>query len=841
MIVRHGFRYYLIVFAGFLCASGFVFYATDLFQLLTVSNGFTIFICCLLLFGLFISIHRKNVLLPFLSIVFLLLSSLMLFFDGVMQKFYHFGADFGIWFSLLIRLKAPLDLSFETFLLSLLIILAGLFFYVFSAGFNAPFVLITGLCFFVILPGFLLKNLQPNLPFLIPCALGIALLLSLSAKEEKECERLHLPISRRYIAFAGIACLAIICAIAASVLIHSFYPSDKMTSRPFIRSINQVNTLFKPSKKPSSSDSSESSLYDSSTMGLCTFDRTLGGEFIPSGEVIMQVTAPHDLLLKGRIFDKYSTSYWDSQNDSFSLPFELPKDVQYSIINSPDAFLSSAYQNTVPTIYQNSVLSSMFDSFRPSSSNIPFEYCDLILAQYDIVIKVASNNTGTSLFYPDHLVDADFFSTIYYDEDSCLYADEAVPIGKEYQIRSNIFRMDVSGFDNSLLLVEQYLFQNISGNAYSFVHSEKIRADYLETNVPDSVIQYALKITKGYTTPLEKAIALRNHLRNNFQYSLQVPDVPEGVDFVEHFLDTKTGYCTYFASAMCMMARANGIPARYVEGFYVDVPDGGLDTFSTVLVTGKSAHAWCEIYIDGIGWIPFDATPGMGIVPSEITITPTSLPTASPTPVPAETAPEPSESETTPTPTPTPEPAIAQTDPSETGSNLPLESPDTFWNKLLSLLPLVLGLAAIVILLSAPFVCLHLYRKKRYFSIPTSDKLDEIGSPEDVLLFLYRRCLIHLNLADIRILSNESPQDFASRIQSVQISARGCRTGLFSFDIQFISNTYEKMIYGLISPEEDEIILSWQECMKLSSRVRSIHRSAVHYFLNGLSKRLQHK
>ena len=82
-------------------------------------------------------------------------------------------------------------------------------------------------------------------------------------------------------------------------------------------------------------------------------------------------------------------------------------------------------------------------------------------------------------------------------------------------------------------------------------------------------------------------------------------------DFLQYFLENSgEGYSVHYATAATLMFRYYGIPARYVEGYLItpdDVKDAADDT--TVYVTGMRAHAWTEIYRDGVGWIPFEVTP----------------------------------------------------------------------------------------------------------------------------------------------------------------------------------------------------------------------------------------
>ena len=130
----------------------------------------------------------------------------------------------------------------------------------------------------------------------------------------------------------------------------------------------------------------------------------------------------------------------------------------------------------------------------------------------------------------------------------------------------------------------------------------------LPQGIDQRVYQLAQRLTQGLSSPYDKALALQDHLMSGYTYSLEVEYPPQGQDFVSHFLLTsKKGYCSYFASAMAVMARMAGLPARYVEGYLVPAREGG-----TTVVTGKNAHAWVEIYFEGAGWIPFNPTPGSG-------------------------------------------------------------------------------------------------------------------------------------------------------------------------------------------------------------------------------------
>ncbi|MFX4285086.1 transglutaminaseTgpA domain-containing protein [Janibacter sp. G349] len=107
-------------------------------------------------------------------------------------------------------------------------------------------------------------------------------------------------------------------------------------------------------------------------------------------------------------------------------------------------------------------------------------------------------------------------------------------------------------------------------------------------------------------TPLATAQAIQEYLRGSeFTYSLELPDA-QGRDPIVSFLDTKTGYCQQFAVTMTLMARARGIPARVAVGFL----PGSLSTGEERVVRVSDAHAWPELYFEGVGWTRFEPTPG---------------------------------------------------------------------------------------------------------------------------------------------------------------------------------------------------------------------------------------
>ncbi|MCB9726199.1 MAG: DUF3488 domain-containing protein [Spirochaetaceae bacterium] len=132
---------------------------------------------------------------------------------------------------------------------------------------------------------------------------------------------------------------------------------------------------------------------------------------------------------------------------------------------------------------------------------------------------------------------------------------------------------------------------------------------YLELPALDPrVAERAHAIVEGAGSDYEKALRIEQRLRQEGRYTLSPP--PLGDDRqspVEAFvLGDLEGHCEYFASAMVVLARSQGLPARLVNGFAGGVPNelGGF-----VEVTHADAHAWVEVHFEQAGWVRFDPTP----------------------------------------------------------------------------------------------------------------------------------------------------------------------------------------------------------------------------------------
>ncbi|MDI3328752.1 MAG: transglutaminase domain-containing protein [Alicyclobacillaceae bacterium] len=143
-----------------------------------------------------------------------------------------------------------------------------------------------------------------------------------------------------------------------------------------------------------------------------------------------------------------------------------------------------------------------------------------------------------------------------------------------------------------------------------------VRADLqLPPSLPARVRALAREITGGESSVYGKARAIVEYLQAQYRYETRDVPVPRrDQDFVDQFLfESKAGYCDHFSTAMAVLARSAGIPARWVKGFTPGELDAGQPDQAgghRYLIRNSNAHSWVEIWIPGYGWIPFDPTPG---------------------------------------------------------------------------------------------------------------------------------------------------------------------------------------------------------------------------------------
>lgn len=290
----------------------------------------------------------------------------------------------------------------------------------------------------------------------------------------------------------------------------------------------------------------------------------LGGPANPDPSVVMRVESDGPILLRGTIRATYTGYSWvDATPKNRYLYFDIT---------------------------HRSVRDRVFDLHFDS----PDEAFDEVHASVELV------DSGTStLFVPGRMTgfDMDLSNAVYYNSSGEMFMARVAESGDRYRVTA---------------LAPVYNDELTQAVLWGEAEDDGQYANILaaHTQLPEGIERdlYALtmEIVEGAQNPCDKAMAIADYLRRNMHYKLDVDYPPRGRDFTSWFvLESKEGYCSYYASAMAVMGRIAGLPTRYVEGYYARPGADG-----TAALTGMDAHAWAEVYFKGLGWIPFDATNG---------------------------------------------------------------------------------------------------------------------------------------------------------------------------------------------------------------------------------------
>lgn len=514
--------------------------------------------------------------------------------------------------------------------------------------------------------------------------------------------------------------------LAAALFAVLLTPRQQITWEPLVDAADKVRKVFYDYFL----FNDPRAVYTVASDGYQPLGETLGGPADPREDEIMRVTTDSDLLLRGSVKRTYTGSSWVDNT-----------------VNSRYLFIDPTRQNKLSRIFNLDKLGPLEGYVEPDEVSVEFLHA------------------GTStLFVTSRLqsLSIPLDQAAYFNDAGEVFIARPVEPGDGYSFAAYRLTGDLSE-----LTARFDAAARMGDSAYAAIQSEYMN---LPSGLEDEVYWLTMSVVEGIDAPLEKALAIQRYLRANYAYSTDVPYPPQGRDFVSYFLlDQGSGYCTYFASAMAVMARLAGLPSRYAEGYLVRAQADG-----ETIVRGIDAHAWVEIYFEGVGWVSFDPTPGQSDSPEgtggssfEPPATPEPTPTPTPDPNPSEVPPRPDDSlEETPTPEPqagesTPEPEDGSATPTPEPENRPDEgdSPENqpenrrknrawLW-------------ALLILLLLAALVYLSILRAKATRPERMAQKEKDASAR---LMLWYRAILSLLAFESIEPQGGESPVAFAGRV-----------------------------------------------------------------------------
>ncbi len=485
----------------------------------------------------------------------------------------------------------------------------------------------------------------------------------------------------------------------------------------------------------------------------------LGGTAEPTDHPVMQVQTPKRVLLRGAIMNEYTGRIWRNTTGGRRYLYISPR--------------------------WSSLRNQLFDTGLPQGEALSNAS---LLEEQTITIRLLSEN-ASNLFLPQRVRSLNVKGDLvpYFNNASEVFATRDLEAGDTYTVTAPLLMAGDAGLGTIINACASTTDDNYAAVLETYLQ--------LPDHLQQPLYDLAERITQEAETPYEKAFALQNYLSRNFRYTLEVAPQDSTIDFVTNFLlNTKEGYCTYFASAMTVLCRMVGLPARYVEGYQAIPDENGI-----AYVTGLQAHAWTEVYFAGFGWLTFDATPvqsgngnsqnrsqddGSGDAP---TPTPTLDPSASSANQEDEPTPTPPLGENVPTPTPTPTPnptPQAQPTPetnkdTHPNSQEPSEPPHQAGVWLL-LLALVLAAAAGL---------------RIYWTQP-AQLLKKAKDPTGSFMVWVQAVFDLLRLRKLPMAASESPIAYGKRLDALRT---------LPLELTPLCEALSLVCYGKIVPEPEEI------------------------------------
>ncbi|MFZ1397914.1 MAG: transglutaminase-like domain-containing protein [Candidatus Promineifilaceae bacterium] len=282
----------------------------------------------------------------------------------------------------------------------------------------------------------------------------------------------------------------------------------------------------------------------------------LGGPRTVGNTAVMDIIVPRELpyvYWQAKVYHTYEDGGWVSQDLPFTEYF--PDDGAIELPQTAD----------------REVITQTVITYLPNSSFI-YGAPDIVSVDRPINVYAARDGNGNQLV-------------------SEVRSKFVLQLGDDYEVTSRLSLADANSLRSAGTNYPDWIIQT-----------------YLQ--VPESMtpetLSLAQDLTAPFANPFDKAISVRDYLRENIVYNDQIQATPPGVDPVHYTLFvSQEAYCDYYASAMALMLRSQGVPTRVVSGY----AQGSFDEETlSYRVQASNAHTWVEVYFPNYGWIQFEPT-----------------------------------------------------------------------------------------------------------------------------------------------------------------------------------------------------------------------------------------
>lgn len=342
-----------------------------------------------------------------------------------------------------------------------------------------------------------------------------------------------------------------------------------LTGRPLQKALDRIGEPWRKLQDRSSQIFSDLR-YPGEPPVLFTDRRTwFGGPIQLSNKPVAEIRAATGRYWRVMVYHEYTGDGWVNTDSDTILIGENEQDLAF-----PEWTLRQEVSQTITLQRDWGALEAMIAAGQPLRASVPVQAVVSYLSYEEDI--ASARRESTPVFVPG--------------DPSVLYAQRSLRAGDSYQVLS------------SLSIADEESLRQVSANYPVWIEPRYLQ---LPESLPPRVRRLAGEITANQQTAYDKAKAIEAYLRQ-IPYNEKIKGPAPGQDGVDYFLfDVQQGYCDYYASAMAVLLRAVGVPARYVRGYSQGTKEQGVYS-----ILEKDGHAWPEVFFPGYGWIEFEPTGG---------------------------------------------------------------------------------------------------------------------------------------------------------------------------------------------------------------------------------------
>lgn len=306
-------------------------------------------------------------------------------------------------------------------------------------------------------------------------------------------------------------------------------------------------------------------VYGTTTTDPYQSTMALGGPRTVSNDLVMDVYVPRalpNLYWRALPMDTYEDGSWST------------KDMETTLHFPDDGFL------TVESTSAREVITQTVVNYIPNSSFL-YAAPEVVGSSRQMFVDSTVDDAGDPLA-------------------STVRSRFVLTLGDKYDVASQISNANVESL------------QAASTNYPNWVTDTYLQ---IPNDLTPETLALASQLTANFDNPYDQATAVQNYLRETITYNDQIEAPPPDVEPIHYTLfESQEAYCTYYASAMAMMLRSQGVPTRIVNGYAQGQFDEETNSYR---VRASNAHTWVEVYFPNYGWIQFEPTSSIPVVVRE--------------------------------------------------------------------------------------------------------------------------------------------------------------------------------------------------------------------------------